>query len=285
MGIVICVVHGFTMSPSPGVFRKTGLTFAIGLTIGFIGTYVVINSSKTRESIPAERRGSSFSGHGFIPKSPHSHGEMDNVVGPDQQQSWHDFDHHHDEDVVAQDLLKKVKVLCWVMTSPSNIKSKAQHVKATWGKRCNKLLFMSSKPDSSLPAVGLNIEEGRENLWGKTKEAFKYVYENHYNEYDWFLKADDDTYVIMENLRNLLQDFDSSENIYLGHRFKPYVRQGYMSGGAGYVLSKTSLKTFVTKAMPDGEKCRYDAGGAEDMDTREVPSFLTRASSYTRFNT
>jgi len=44
-----------------------------------------------------------------------------------------------------ENLAKEVRVLCWVMTSPSNIDKKAVHVKATWGKRCNILLFISSE--------------------------------------------------------------------------------------------------------------------------------------------
>ena len=152
------------------------------------------------------------------------------------------------------------------MTAPKNLQSKARHVKATWGKRCNKLLFMSSEDDPSLPAVGLHVPEGRDNLWGKTKRAFQYVYENHFHEADWFMKADDDTYVVVENLRYLLSHYSPSEPIYFGRRFKPYVRQGYMSGGAGYVLSKEALYRFATQSLTGKKHCRRNDGGAEDLE-------------------
>lgn len=94
---------------------------------------------------------------------------------------------------LADEMFKKVRVLCWVMTNPDNHKTKAIHIKNTWGKRCNKLLFMSSKTDLELDAIALPVDEGRTSLWDKTKSAFQYVYQNHYEDADWFLKADDDS--------------------------------------------------------------------------------------------
>ena len=60
-------------------------------------------------------------------------------------------------------------------------------------------------------------------------KAFDLIYEKHFNEYDWFLKADDDTYVIMENLRYLLSKESPGEPVFFGHHFKPNVAQGTTS--------------------------------------------------------
>ena len=34
-----------------------------------------------------------------------------------------------------------------------------------------------------------------------------------------------------------------------GRRFKPYLDKGYMSGGAGYVLSKAALKRYFNFSL------------------------------------
>lgn len=167
-----------------------------------------------------------------------------------------------DDDHVAEELFKSVRVLCWVMTSPENLQKKAIHVKNTWGKRCNKILFFSSVTNLTFPTIGLNISEGREHLTGKTRKAFKYIFDHHFDEADWILKSDDDTYVIVENLRYFLSGEDPSEPIYFGHHFKTIVKQGYFSGGAGYVLSKEALRRLATNTSV---VCKQD-GGAEDAE-------------------
>ncbi|XP_049818910.1 glycoprotein-N-acetylgalactosamine 3-beta-galactosyltransferase 1 isoform X3 [Aethina tumida] len=138
---------------------------------------------------------------------------------------------------VADSLRKQIRIVCAVV-----LKSvKEEVINSTWAKRCDKVAFFNN----FVPVVGLKTPEGRENLWGKSREALKYLYDNYLTEYDWFMKADDDTYVIMENLRYLLRDKDPTDAIYFGCKYKSFVKQGYMSGGAGYVMSREALKRFV----------------------------------------
>lgn len=83
-----------------------------------------------------------------------------------------------DQGDVAKDLAKKVRLLCFVLTSPQTHWTKAAHVKATWGKRCDHLLFMSSVKDDKLPSIAIPIgHEDREHLWEKTKLSLSEVSE------------------------------------------------------------------------------------------------------------
>lgn len=153
------------------------------------------------------------------------------------------------------------RILCWIMTGPKNLESRTRHIRESWAKRCNKVLYISSV-ETNFPTVGLNVSEGRNNLYWKTIRAFQYIHQHHLDEADWFLKADDDTFVVVENLIYILSKYDPEKPLYLGRRFAPFIKQGYMSGGAGYVLSKEALRRFV-KGFSTGECTHFSV--IEDM--------------------
>ena len=164
--------------------------------------------------------------------------------------------------------IKRIRVLCWIMTSPKTLMSKAVHIRNTWGARCDHTLYMSSIENLTFPAVGLNVSEGRDSLWNKTRAAFEYIHRYNYTKtFDWFLKADDDTYVIIENLKYFLRDKNSNELVYYGHPFKPFIKNGYMSGGAGYVLSKAAVEKLVNFGLKDNRLCPINGSfsRAEDL--------------------
>ena len=163
------------------------------------------------------------------------------------------------------DLYDEVKILCWVLTYPFNHLTKAIAVKDTWGKRCNKLVFITTLLDDNLDVLLVNVTEDRIFLWDKTKQGLQQIYENYGNEYDWFLKADDDTWIFMENLRHFLYAYSPEMPIYFGCKLKTYVDQGYMSG-SGYVLSREALRRFNEEALTDGNKCYNGTRGNEDVE-------------------
>jgi len=173
---------------------------------------------------------------------------------------------HQPTAVQPFNLTEEVRVLCWVLTHPFNHLTKAKAVKATWGRRCNKLVFISTQSEDFLGDMLLvNVTEERRYLWGKTKQGLKQVYQNYGNDYDWFLKADDDTWMFMENLRYFLYSYSPEMPIYFGCKLKPYVAQGYMSG-SGYVLSREAVRRFNEEALVDDYKCWNGTEGNEDVE-------------------
>lgn len=152
------------------------------------------------------------------------------------------------------------RILCLVVASP--LHSHAIHIERTWGKRCNKLLFMGSQASGKK----VNIKERHTNSWAKTRAHLQHVYQHYYGEYDWFLKVPDDTYVIMENLQHLLQDYTPEMPIYFGSNDWEQMQQGYVSGAAGYVFSKAALHRFMNLGHGNGNLCSNRNYGIEHVE-------------------
>ena len=151
------------------------------------------------------------------------------------------------------------------MTTTANIPTKATAVNNTWGRRCDKLLFVNTESAPGLEVIEIDAEPGRKHLTQKTVKTLKKLYKEYVNEYDWFLKADDDVYIVMDNLRYLLSFYDSRKPVYLGYHFRLGTRQGYMSGGAGFLLSRAALKTLNEEGFNVENGCASD-GKDEDLD-------------------
>ncbi|XP_071108389.1 glycoprotein-N-acetylgalactosamine 3-beta-galactosyltransferase 1-B-like [Haliotis cracherodii] len=163
---------------------------------------------------------------------------------------------------VVETIASRLRISCWVMTNPKNLESRSRYIQMTWGKRCDRVVFISSETNTTFPAVGINVLEGRNHLTEKTLGGYHYVYDHHFDDCDWFFKADDDTYLIVENLRLFLTHFDTNKPIYFGHHFKTIIKQGYSSGGSGLVVSKEALRRFGQQGH-DSKICRQTGIGGD----------------------
>ncbi len=164
----------------------------------------------------------------------------------------------------------RAKLFCMVYTIEKN-HDKIPAIRETWGQKCDGFIVASDKTDKSLGTVNIphEGEEEYHNIWQKVRSMWSYVYDNYYEDYDWFHIGGDDLYVIVENMRLYLESDevqlasnggeylpsgDEKEQLplFLGRRF---AEQGnyeriFNSGGSGYTMNKAALKSLVVTAFP-----------------------------------
>jgi glycoprotein-N-acetylgalactosamine 3-beta-galactosyltransferase len=133
------------------------------------------------------------------------------------------------------------RVLCLILTSPQNFLTRAKAVNETWAPRCNGYFFITEHIPKSLTHEQLkfteqvpiapikNITPGYEHLTQKSTLAFLFAYENYLNDFDWFVKADDDTYLFVDNLKTFLSEQNSSEPVTFGYNFKVIINDPLLS--------------------------------------------------------
>ncbi|CAH8520941.1 unnamed protein product [Dicrocoelium dendriticum] len=128
-----------------------------------------------------------------------------------------------DESIVKQIFLlypkrKQPRILCYLNTHPRNYGAKAIHTHFTWARRCTKHLYTSTKEDPVLPILKLNLSapETRSHLWSKMRVVLRQIYQ-YVEEFEFFLKGDDDTFVIMENLLAILRKQSPDDPFMMGY--------------------------------------------------------------------
>ncbi|KJH40345.1 hypothetical protein DICVIV_13709 [Dictyocaulus viviparus] len=166
-------------------------------------------------------------------------------------------------------------------------------VNETWLPRCDHGQFFTSvQMDPSIPhsTVLKNIPDDYNYLFHKTMTSIHYAFTNVSDQFDWYFKADDDTYVIMEHMYEYLATLDPTEPYYLGYTLRPYLKRGYNGGGAGYVMSRAAVKLFLKRSFFNRTICPIDlsedVGIGRCLENIEIYPHDTRNEKrQQRFNT
>ena len=132
------------------------------------------------------------------------------------------------------------------------------------------------KDDPNFEFVYLNMTDNYERITEKALLTFEYIYDNLMEEFDWFVRANDDTYIIMENLKLFLANRCSDDmSIYgkvLKYRDTGHIynagdnRKGFLQGGTGFLISREALRLFVRAKRKDPTFCVMYKGRWEDQE-------------------
>ncbi|CAF1401046.1 unnamed protein product [Rotaria magnacalcarata] len=143
------------------------------------------------------------------------------------------------------------RIFCVIKTFGGNLATRASTVHQTWASRCDKHVFLTAANltkwnNTVLPILNLHdVSDNYMELSVKVFDALnQIIQEPQPYDFDWLFMADDDTYVIMEHLRELLQHI--RKPLAFGHLFVPKNQApGHLSGGAGYAINTAALRRML----------------------------------------
>ena len=175
---------------------------------------------------------------------------------------------------------RRQRIYCFLMTHSIYHTTRVRAVWETWGPKCDYLLVASNETDPKWNAIRMTSQPTYQNLWNKLNETLHYIWmtTHQLRDYDWLLKVDDDTFVIMENLQYFLTTqqprgttWDSSFNqpIMYGRTFawpNRLIDLKHIMGYFGLRRDDASNRPFGQKFFRNltnvTEPLRYASGGA-----------------------
>lgn len=198
------------------------------------------------------------------------------------------------------------RVLVGVMTARSFLDNRAVAQFASWGQDLpGDIMFFSSEGSTSkydIPVVALH---GVDDTYPPQKKSFlmlKYMHDHFLNEYEWFMRVDDDAYIKGDRLEKFLCTLNSSVAQHIGQpgfgRPDEVGKLGidqdyaYCMGGPGVIMSKKTLAMVgphvgyclqnLYSWHEDSEvgRCVYQYAGASCTKAYDIKRFLYHQYDY-----
>lgn len=185
-----------------------------------------------------------------------------------------------------QDKARRNDVFIAVVTTGKYLKTRARAIFETWAKDMHvssKLsYFVGEDCDISDPALEgmpiVKMEGIKDSVYPPQQKVFAvlhYIHTHFGDQFKWFIRADDDVYIRLRALNEMLYSLDWTELLFLGHpgwgkekdrrRLKLLSHENYCMGGPGVVFSSAMLQSLV----PYLDKCRL---GLELYNQRHAPT-------------
>ncbi|XP_016410709.1 chondroitin sulfate synthase 1-like isoform X2 [Sinocyclocheilus rhinocerous] len=146
-----------------------------------------------------------------------------------------------------------------VMTAQKYLNSRAVAAYRTWAKTIpGKVEFFSSEgSDTSIP-IPIVALQNVDDSYPPQKKSFmmlKYMHDHYLDQFEWFMRADDDVYIKSEKLESFLRSLNSSEAFFLGQtgmgardelgKLALEPGENFCMGGPGVIMSREVLRRMV----------------------------------------
>ena len=150
-----------------------------------------------------------------------------------------------------------------VITAEKYLPTRARAVYDTWGSSVTRIsFFVGADCNTSHPTIQdlpiVKLPGIPDNVYPPQKKVFavlQYIHNHYIDDFQWFMRADDDVYVRGEKLEELLGTLNFNDMIYLGlagmgkaediHRLGLRPHERYCMGGPGVIFSSGTLRELA----------------------------------------
>ena len=148
-----------------------------------------------------------------------------------------------------------MKLIIFVHTCKTYEESRAKIIEATWG-NIDDVVFITDNPQSTLKNH-IYIGEYKRGPTYHPENVIKMfnIFIEKYNDYDFYMIIDDDSYLYIDKLKLYLSFFDKNDNYMIGdflNWIAPRTESDFTcdytkwpSGGPGLVFTKNTILTFI----------------------------------------
>uniref|UniRef100_A0A0N4ZQ99 N-acetylgalactosaminide beta-1,3-galactosyltransferase n=1 Tax=Parastrongyloides trichosuri TaxID=131310 RepID=A0A0N4ZQ99_PARTI len=168
----------------------------------------------------------------------------------------------------AKKLPLKGDIYCFVMTTKRYHEDRMIAINNTWIRRCDHGVIYtdSNNIDKNVPFIDLfkNLPKEFNHPFWRTIIALQYSFTKISNKFNWYLKTEDDTFIIIEHLKKLLKKYDYNKGYYMEFYNEDLIKNT-KDTGTSYVFSKRAMELFSKKLFKNNTLCPYNNNEREGI--------------------